>query len=190
MAVDRRRLQWLGATLVVAVLAVIAIRSGSEPAPATEPARGRPAAANKRGAAAQADNVAPPVVDLAALQLEREAPADAGRDPFRFQQRAAPPPPEPKRIPGVPDDQVDAPPPPRVPAGPPPPPPITLKFIGRVEMADGRTIAVLSDGKRPIQAFEGQEIEGRYKVWKIGTESIEISYIDGRGRQTIRLTGQ
>jgi hypothetical protein len=75
-------------------------------------------------------------------------------------------------------------------AGPPPPPPISLKFIGRLVTADGRIIAVLSDGKRPIQAFEGEEIEGRYKIWKIGEESIEISYIDGRGRQTIRLNGQ
>ncbi len=76
------------------------------------------------------------------------------------------------------------------PAGPPPPPPITLKFIGVVEKADGTRIAVLSDGKRPISGREGEEIEGRYKILKIGEESIDIAYIDGRGRRTIPLTGQ
>jgi hypothetical protein len=79
---------------------------------------------------------------------------------------------------------------PPVPAGPPPPPPITLKFIGIVQKADGTRIAVLSDGKRPISGKEGDEIEGRYRILKIGTESVDVSYIDGRGRQTIRLTGQ
>lgn len=185
MAVDRR-LQWVGATLVVAVLAVIAARSGNEtPNPAPRAARQMPAGA--RGAAPDA-NAAPAVVDLQALRVERESPGDGGRDPFRFETKPAPPPTT--RLPGVVDDQEDAPPRPRVPAGPPQPPPITLKFIGRLVTADGRTIAVLSDGKRPIQAFEGDEIEGRYKIWKIGEESIEISYIDGRGRQTIRLDGQ
>ena len=77
-----------------------------------------------------------------------------------------------------------------VPTGPPPPPPITLKFIGLVEKADGTRIAVLSDGKRPISGKEGEEIEGRYKILKIGNESLEIAYIDGRGRTQLRLSGQ
>ena len=79
---------------------------------------------------------------------------------------------------------------PVVPPGPPPPPPITLKFIGIVQKADGTRIAVLSDGKRPYYGTDGQEIEGQYRILKIGQESIEIAYIDGRGRQTIRLSGQ
>jgi hypothetical protein len=79
---------------------------------------------------------------------------------------------------------------PFVAAGPPPPPPIALKFIGIVQKTDGTRIAVLSDGKRPISGMEGEEIEGRYKILKIGLESIELAYLDGRGRQTIRLNGQ
>jgi hypothetical protein len=30
---------------------------------------------------------------------------------------------------------------------------------------------------------------GQYRILRIGAESIEMSYLDGRGRQTIRLTG-
>jgi hypothetical protein len=179
-----RRLQFLAALLVVVLVGAMVVRSMSSDPPA-------PAARQQtaRQSAAQADVLQElPDVKLEALAMARETPGGDGRDPFRFRPRPAPAAPEPKRIPGVPDDQVGAPPP--RPSGPPPPPPITLKFIGLVEKADGTRIAVLSDGKRPIHGVEGEEIEGRYKILKIGTESLEIAYIDGRGRQTIRLTGQ
>ena len=52
-------------------------------------------------------------------------------------------------------------------------------------------IAVLSDGNGPPQhGKEGEIVLGRYRILKIGVESIEIAYADGRGRQTIRQTGQ
>jgi len=35
---------------------------------------------------------------------------------------------------------------------------------------------------------EGEVIEGRYKILRIGVESVEMSYVDGRGRQRIPLT--
>ena len=182
-----RRVVWLGATLMLALIAVIVARSGSDAPIARAPRAPAPAAP----AAKQAETMPPAEVNIKALSVERGRPSEAARDPFQFGAKRAPEPAvTPKRIPGVPDDQVGAPPPPRVPAGPPPPPPITLKFIGLVQKADGTKFAVLSDGKRVIHGTEGEEIEGRYKIWKIGTESIEIAYIDGRGRQTIRLTGQ
>ena len=39
--------------------------------------------------------------------------------------------------------------------------------------------------------FSGDEAtpEGRYKIIRIGVESVEMSYLDGRGRQRIPLTG-
>jgi hypothetical protein len=75
--------------------------------------------------------------------------------------------------------------------GPPPPPPITLKFIGLMEQPGTKVkIAVLSDGQGPpMFGSEGGTVAGRYRVLRIGVESIELSYLDGRGRQTIRLTG-
>jgi hypothetical protein len=78
------------------------------------------------------------------------------------------------------------------PSGPPPPPPIPLKFIGVVEKGEGLKWAVLSvgDGRGPLHGKEGDIIDGRYRILKIGTESIDMAYLDGRGRQTIRLTGQ
>jgi hypothetical protein len=37
---------------------------------------------------------------------------------------------------------------------------------------------------------EGDIIEGRFRVLRVGVDSIELAYADGRGRQTIRLSGQ
>ena len=74
--------------------------------------------------------------------------------------------------------------------GRPPAPPIPLKFIALVERASGVKWAVLSDGKVTMYGRDGDTIDGRYRIVKIGTESVEVTYLDGRGRQVIRLTGQ
>ena len=80
------------------------------------------------------------------------------------------------------------------PVGPPPPPPIPLRFIGYLDQV-GETatqrVAVLSDGRGNVfNGREGDIIEGRYRVLRIGTDSADLIYVDGRGRQTIRLSGQ
>jgi len=51
-------------------------------------------------------------------------------------------------------------------------------------------VAILSDSTgRTDYGKEGQEIQGRYRILKIGVESIDIAYLDGTGRQTIRQGG-
>ena len=124
-------------------------------------------------------------VHLKALGAEHSKPAD-GRNLFRFKSKPLPaPPPVPR--------PVQAPPPvAAVPTGPPPLPPIALKFIGLVQTADKtQRLAVLSDGRGgiPMYGKEGDIIDGRYRIVRIGVESIELTYLDGRGRQTIRLAG-
>lgn len=183
-----RRLLWLGATLIVAIVALMVVRStddrtsaATRPVATAQPSRSAPGNTRPTPAVSAAD------VRLDALARVRGEPANQGRNPFRFQPKA--PPPAPAALRPAPTDTTSAP-MPMVPTGPPPPPPIPLKFIGLVEKADGTRIAVLSDGRRPISGIEGQEIDGRYRILKIGNESIEIAYIDGRGRQTIKLTGQ
>ena len=71
-------------------------------------------------------------------------------------------------------------------------PPIPFKFIGLVEGASGaRRIAVLSDSKGlVVHGTDGAIIDGRFRILSIGADSIEIAYADGRGRQTLRLSGQ
>jgi hypothetical protein len=138
-------------------------------------------ARNERTAAGTAEA---PDVHLEALDAERPKPENAGRDLFRFKPKAPPPRPAPTQ----PTRPVDVAP---TPGGPPPPPAITLKFIGIIDAGQSKKIvAVLSDGRgTPVYGSEGETILGQYRILRIGTESIEMSYLDGRGRQTIRFTG-
>jgi hypothetical protein len=81
---------------------------------------------------------------------------------------------------------------PTEPLPPPPPPPIPLRFIGFLQPRDaaGR-VAVLSDGRGNVfNGKEGDVIEGRYRLLRVGNDSADLIYLDGRGRQTIRLSGQ
>jgi hypothetical protein len=128
-------------------------------------------------------------VRLPALQLQRDEPNGATRNPFKFDRRTAAPARSGEEPPSfAPPAPAAAP----APSGPAPPPPIPLKFIGIVEKGEGFRWAVLSvgDGRGPLHGKEGDIIDGRYRILKIGTESIDLAYLDGRGRQTIRLTGQ
>ena len=79
---------------------------------------------------------------------------------------------------------------PATPTVPARPPPIPLKFLGIVTRGNGVRWAVLSDGKRQVYGRETDIIDGQYRIVSIGNESIELSYADGRGRQTVRLSGQ
>lgn len=65
-----------------------------------------------------------------------------------------------------------------------------MRFIGLLEATEhAEKIAVLTDGRGIYHGREGDIIEGRYRILKIGVESVDVAYLDGRGRQTIRLSG-
>jgi hypothetical protein len=186
MAVDRRQMLIGGATAVVLVLALWGLWPST---PATVPAPAAAVTAPGRGKVAAGPDALAPLapVKLKELEASREAPGEAARNPFRFQPKPTPPPPRPV----VTQPVIEAPRVPATPPGPPPAPPIPLKFVGTVERANGVKWAVLTDGKSgPLYGKEGDIIDGRYVIVKIGTESIEMTHADGRGRQVIRLTGQ
>jgi hypothetical protein len=123
------------------------------------------------------------VVRLEALNESRPAAGPVERNPFRFQPKAPPPPKPGESRPTPPVNPV---PPPDT--GPPPPPPIPLKFIGIVEK-QGLKLAAMSDCRSTYYGTEGQIIDGRYRLVRIGVESMVIEYADGRGRTTVRLEG-
>jgi len=147
------------------------------------------AAAARRVGAAVAP-VTPVDVQLEALAGRRTGPEEAERNPFVFGARQGATAPAQPRPAG---SAAPAPPTmPLLPPGPPPLPPIPFKFIGLVEDASGaRRLAVLSDSKGlVVHGTQGAIIDGRFRILSIGADSIEIAYVDGRGRQTLRLTGQ
>jgi len=176
----------IAAILLIAV-AVWMVRSSS-----TAP----PAAAASGGATASSSQPQSkhPIaeIDLEALEAKRLEPDQSDRNPFRFKPKAAPPPPaaavrQQQEQAAAAAAQAAA-----GPTEPPPPPRIPLKYIG--EMSDpkktGHRVAILSDARGVYYGREGDIVEGRYRIIKIGVESIELAYLDGRGRQTIRQTGQ
>ena len=176
----------LGAAVVV-VLGLAAWMLWRPAPPAPRPAVPVQARARAGKPSAKAQVGPADAVRLDALKASRDDPGQAGRNPFRFQPKAAPPP---KITPRPIETETSRPAPPPGPTPPPPPPPIPLKFTGLLTRADGTKWAVLSDGKSaPMYGRDGDIIDGKYLIVKIGTESIDMSYVDGRGRQVIRLSG-
>jgi hypothetical protein len=158
--------------------------SGGEAAPAVSTA---PAARKQPAAAQKAGQVDPADLDVRIESLKRPSPApsEVERNPFRFQPKPPPPPP-----PMVAPPPVVAPPVSTGPPEPPPPPPIgnTIKFIGIVQTSKGK-IGAFSDCRATFPGREGEVIEGRYRVVKIGIESADLEYLDGKGRTTLPLNG-
>lgn len=180
----KKRQQVLLAILGVVFVAAVYVgwpRSTVRPAAPASPRRGPAAKTTTASPSGSAD------VRIEALKDERPAPAGSERNLFKFKPRYVPPPPTPPR------EVVSAPVAPPAPVGPPPPPPvppIPLKFIGIVEAPGSVRMAVLSDGRgAPVYGKEGESVLGQYRITRIGAESLEIEYVDGRGRQTIRLSG-
>jgi hypothetical protein len=176
MAPEARRQLLLAALVVILGLVMYRVWTRSQGADQAGPG---PAGA-RRPAAGRAEDKAPDV-QLESLQAERPEPDGATRNLFTF-----------GRAPERPAVERPATAPPPRPATPAPPavPPIPLKFIGVMTVpGQSRRIAVLRDERGVYHGGEGDTIEGRYKILRIGDESIEMSYLDDRGRQTIRLSG-
>jgi hypothetical protein len=197
MEAKRRQTIVLGGLIVVLTMVVwwqFGLPSSvPEPVPAAGQTQKPTAAA--RGQVA----VEVPLVSMALLEQPRSEPIDTGRDLFKFAARSRP------ADGGATTGKPAGPggggaPSPAGPGGPTgaagtadtpaPPPPIALKFIGLVQkQGDPAKIAVLSDSRGVYHGREGDIIEGRYRIVRIGNESVELVYLDGRGRQVLRLSG-
>jgi hypothetical protein len=182
MRAERRKqilLAGLAVVLAAAVYRAWSVASIALPTKSTAPTRA--AAKPNRPAAA----VSSPNVHLEALEAERPRPVEEARNLFRFRPR--PPP-----LPSPASRAATSGPAPGTNRSPSPgPPPIALRFIGIVERTEQpKKIAILRDQAGHVfYGAEGEVIEGRYRVVRIGVESVELMYVDGRGRQTIRLSG-
>jgi hypothetical protein len=182
------------AALGVAVAGLLAYSlwpAARQPAAPSNPPREQRRQASAKGAVDSPESLQ---VQLDALKQAPPSPDDeTARNPFRFYVKPPPPPPPPPKVPG-PGERGYVPPAPITPQLPPPPlgpPPIPLKFFLVVEK-NGKKYAVFQTEKQglPIWAAEGETILGQYVVVKIGTESVTVKYLDGRGGpQTIPLRG-
>ena len=158
---------------LIAVLAVVGVSSALlyffhfRPAGSTEP---RARAAN------DALPEAIPRIDLDRLPRERPEREGSKRDIFAF---GPPPTLRPTRAPDPPPTPVTEA-TPYVPTPPPIPrlPPLKVKFIGSVENGRGARVAVLLTDKNEILTGQaGEVLANRYKIAKIGFESVDLEEV-------------
>jgi hypothetical protein len=175
---------WLLVALAIALaVALISWLPGKSATPGSPPSNPRTTRKAKT-----VDNVQPGdlQVHLGALNEPRPDAESSERNPFRFYVKPPPPPPPPPKV----EKPVAPPPESMVPPPPPPPPAIPLKYIGVLDVGGGERLAAFSDCRSTMRGKEGEVIAGQYRLVKIGTESVVMEYVDGRGRQTIRQSGQ
>lgn len=187
MPADLGRRLALGALVVVlAGVAFAQWRGGRTPQAAQQGSRSlaRPTGALE---AAGAGDVRVPAVALGRLARQGEAPGVSGRDPFRIRPVA---PPTPIRPVGARGGVVST---PQAPPGPPPPPPrppIPLRFVGLVRTGANRVrVAVLTDGVSVFYGKEGDIVDGRYRIVRLGDQTAVVAYLDGTGSTPLRLPG-
>ena len=196
MQADRRQVVLLGAILAVLAGVLYWNSRRAEPTPEEFSAAMGQRAPGAAGAldtapASAARPRAPgqlriPAVGLSSLDQAGAEPADSGRDPFRFESGAAAGGGQAGRGAAGPPVQPVA---PALPQAPPGPPPISLKFIGVARQGEGRMFAVLRDDRGVYYGAEGDVVEGRYRILRVSADSVELSYVDGRGRVSISMSG-
>ncbi len=190
---DRRKLTAAIVLMVIAVVSVSYVFSRPQnPAAAAAPAVPKaPAARRQAGkrvavAAVTAAESLDPTLRLGLLRSSEGVKYEGtGRNVFRAQAEESLP--KPKESP-LKDEKKQA---PQPPPGPPPPPPINLKFYGFANRPGETAKKIfLSEGDTIFIASEGDVVNRRYKVVKIGQNSVEIEDLLNNNKQTIPLSGQ
>ena len=109
------------------------------------------------------------------------------RNLFQFGASPLPPRPDPKIVQPSQPVIVTATPPPGPPPTPPPPP-IPLKFYGYATPApSGAKRVFLLDGEDIIVAAEGQLVKSRYKLVRVGINSVVLEDMQFKHQQTLLL---
>lgn len=166
--------------LVAAALAVLVFMRFRDPA-------------RMPAARARAEALPPPVprIDLARLTAEHPESTAGRRDLFRYGSASRRDLDEDE----VPVARVEVAPRPVVPvdAGPPPAPslpPLSLKFLGTVENKQGVKVAVLlTDRKEVLTGQAGETLANRYRIARIGLESIDLEDTASGQSRRIPLRG-
>ena len=152
----------------------------------------------RAASAADAPGQPIPRIDLARLDQPRTAAEASRRNLFEFGADPTPPTPPPAR------PTPPGPPPPGGPGGlpgneglgpglapgPPPLPPLNVRYIGSVENSDGVRVAVLvTDRQDILTGQQGQVVANRYRIVKIGLESVDLEDVNTGQSRRVALRG-
>jgi hypothetical protein len=181
-AENPKKVAIMGVLLVTAIFFLF--RMLNTPGPQASTTRGQPAAPDQRRAqrasSAQLVSNLDPTVRFDLLKPSEETPyRGSGRNIFKPQ--AEPPPVIPKPI--VPAMTQEFGPP-----KPPPPPPINLKFFGFANKPGEPKRIFLSQGDDVFVAGEGEIVNRRYRIVRIGPSWVEIEDVLTNHSQNIPLT--
>src|SRR5262245_50722507 len=143
-----------------------------------------PSATQRADASGPSETV--PRIDLGRLRQARPETTAGRRNIFDYGVPPTPPPtpPPPTTLPPVTEAAAPTPPPvPRL-------PPLNLKFIGSVENAKGVRVAVLlTDRNEVLTGQPGEVVANRYKISKIGFESVDLEEVGSGQVRRIPLRG-
>jgi hypothetical protein len=129
-----------------------------------------------------------PRIDLARLEGPRPTAPLGKRDIFDF--GVPPAPPEPPAPPPSEMEARNEPPPPVTVPTPPPPPPLNIKYIGALEDKRGLKVAMfLNERKEVLTGQPGQLVGNRFRVVRIGVESVDIQELGSEQTRRIPLKG-
>jgi len=175
--------------LALAVFLTLRMMRGSSAQPAAaaapsadagRPARPRPRARQGPNLAAARISPLDPTLRLDLLKSSEQTHYEgSGRNIFRPQQEPAE---IPEPVASATKEAASGPPP------PPPPPTINLKFYGFASRPGEPKRVFLSQGEDIFIAGEGDIVNRRYKILRIGPNSIEVEDVLNNHRQTITLT--
>jgi hypothetical protein len=136
-----------------------------------------------------AESAALPRIDLGRLMARGSAPTLGQRDIFDFGPPPATPPPPPPPPPRVAEAT------PAAPVTPPPPTPVPLapinvKYIGTLEGRGGLKVAVfLTDDREVLTGQTGEVIANRYRIVRIGFESVDLQDVGSGQTRRVPLRG-
>jgi hypothetical protein len=144
-----------------------------------------PSAARRADAGTPIESV--PRIDLARLEQDRAETTAGRRNIFDYGLPPAPPPTPPPPVTASSMTEQEM-----APTPPPGPrlPPLNLKFIGSVENAKGVRVAVLlTDRNEVLTGQPGEVVANRYKISKIGFESVDLEEVGSGQVRRIPLRG-
>ena len=155
--------------------------------PAGAPGPSAPVRAGERSKPGPAGSPLP-VIDYARIANPAPASGLGTRDLFDF---AAPPP---APVPSPPPESVsaaaerDLPPPITVPT-PTPLPPLNIKYIGAVERKGVKVAMLMTERSEVLTGQVGDMVGNRFRIVKIGIESVDVQQVGSEQVQRIPLKG-
>jgi len=177
----KQRLRWLAPLVVVGGLAAWLLQGRTAPAPTARPAG---SARSARGG----QTPALPRIDLTRLAAPR-AEANVGRRDLFVFGSAAPKPDEESESEEPPATLAAAPSAPIEPT-PTPAPVLNVKYIGSLESRQGLKLAVLlTDRREVLWGQAGDLVANRFRIVKIGLESVDIQEVGSERIRRIPLRG-